>query len=163
IDTPTIAEALIQAGYTSASIGKWHLGGKGYGPEQRGVALNIGGDYNGVPLSYFYPFSNQREVMLGLEAGHAGEYLTDRLTDEGGLYVKAGPNTPATNNAPLRNGKGYLYEAGIRVPLIVYWPGVVRPGSISRAPVSGVDIFPTVSAIADLKDAAPADGLSLIS
>ena len=43
-------------------------------------------------------------------------------SDNGGLSVREGPETPATSNAPLRAGKGYLYEGGIRVPLIIAGP-----------------------------------------
>ena len=49
----------------------------------------------------------------------------------------------ATTNAPLRAGKGTLYEGGIRVPLIVRWPNEIRKGSTSKALVSSVDFFPT--------------------
>ena len=68
--------------------------------------------------------------------------LTDRTviiftSDNGGL---SGP----TNNKPLRSGKGYPYEGGIRVPWIVRWPGVTKPGSVSAVPVTSVDIFPTI-------------------
>jgi len=49
----------------------------------------------------------------------------------------------ATSNAPLRAGKGTLYEGGVRVPLIVRWPGKVPSGSISEALVSSVDFYPT--------------------
>ena len=84
--------------------------------------------------------------------------ITDRTvliftSDNGGLSVKEGPNTPATSNAPLRAGKGYLYEGGIRVPLIVSWPGVTRPGSICDVPVSGQDLYPTVLDMAGVKPA----------
>jgi arylsulfatase A len=72
-------------------------------------------------------------------------------SDNGGLSVKEGPNTPATSNAPLRAGKGHLYEGGIRVPLIIRWPGVTGPGSVSDVPVSGQDLYPTVLAIAGVK------------
>ena len=58
-------------------------------------------------------------------------------SDNGGLL---GP----TNNAPLRSGKGYAYEGGIRVPFIVRWPGVTQPGSTDDTPITSVDIFPTV-------------------
>ncbi|MCU0962605.1 MAG: sulfatase [Pirellulaceae bacterium] len=53
-----------------------------------------------------------------------------------------------TDNAPLRSGKGSLYEGGVRVPLIVRWPGVTRPGSVCDQPTIHVDIFPTLLEIA---------------
>jgi arylsulfatase A-like enzyme len=58
-------------------------------------------------------------------------------SDNGGLL---GP----TNNAPLRSGKGYPYEGGIREPLIVRWPRFVKSGTVSREPVTSVDYFPTI-------------------
>ena len=48
-----------------------------------------------------------------------------------------------TSNAPLRGGKGMLYEGGIRVPMIVRWPRMVRPDSVCDVPVVGVDFYPT--------------------
>lgn len=70
-------------------------------------------------------------------------------SDNGGLSVKEGPNTPATSNAPLQKGKGYLYEGGIREPLIVKWPGITNPGSTCTVPVSSVDFYPTILEMAD--------------
>ena len=52
---------------------------------------------------------------------------------------------------PLRLGKGYLYEGGIRVPFIVRWPGVVKPGTINRTPIISTDLFPTLLAAAGVK------------
>jgi arylsulfatase A len=68
-------------------------------------------------------------------------------SDNGGLDRDGKP----TENAPLRSGKGYSYEGGIRVPFIVRWPGVVPAGAVSAAPISSVDIFPTVAAAARVK------------
>lgn len=48
-----------------------------------------------------------------------------------------------TDNAPLRSGKGSLYEGGTREPFIVRWPGVTKPGSKCEVPTAHVDIFPT--------------------
>ena len=45
---------------------------------------------------------------------------------------------------PLREGKGFLYEGGIRVPLIVRWPGVARPATTSGEPVIGMDLHETI-------------------
>jgi arylsulfatase A len=225
----TLAEALKPAGYVSASIGKWHLGGPAFWPEQQGFDVNIGGTETGSPPGGYFRFKS-----LSMQARNDGEYLTDRLTDEaigfieqnrarpfflylahyavhiplqarpellaryrakpaagspqhnpvyaammqsldegigrllrkltevgiddrtvvlftsdnGGLSVKEGPDTPATSNSPLRAGKGYLYEGGIRVPLIVAWPGVTRPGSVCDVPASGQDLYPTIREIA---------------
>jgi len=50
---------------------------------------------------------------------------------------------PVTIAQPLRAGKGTIYEAGTRVPLVIIWPGKVKPGSESRALVQSTDFFPT--------------------
>jgi len=49
-----------------------------------------------------------------------------------------------TSQAPLRGGKGMLYEGGVRVPLAVRWPGVVTPGRECHEPVIGIDFYPTL-------------------
>ena len=59
-------------------------------------------------------------------------------SDNGGLL---GP----TDNTPLRKGKGHPYEGGIRVPQIICWPGVVKPGTVCNTPVISVDFFPTIA------------------
>jgi arylsulfatase A-like enzyme len=247
----TLAEALKPAGYVSASIGKWHLGGEGFSPIQQGFDLNIAGNQAGSPASYFYPYRNDRGSIPGLETGRTGEYLTDRLAEEalkfidanrdkpfflylphyavhiplaakqelvaeheakavagkpqhnpvyaamiesvdesvgkilsqleklgiaertviffmsdnGGLSVKEGPHTPATSNAPLRDGKGYLYEGGIREPLIICWPGVAKPGTVCDIPVSSIDFFPTILEMAGvrMRRRNDVDGLSLVA
>jgi arylsulfatase A len=62
------------------------------------------------------------------------------LSDNGGLI---GP----TDNSPLRSGKGYPYEGGIRVPMIVSWQGKTNAGLVSDLPVTTVDILPTICAL----------------
>ena len=57
----------------------------------------------------------------------------------------------ATSNSPLRAEKGTLYEGGIREPLIVRWPGRIEPGTVSEAPVSSVDFYPTFLDLAGLE------------
>jgi arylsulfatase A len=242
----TLAEALKPAGYVSAHVGKWHLGGAGFSPLEQGFAVNVAGDHTGTPLSYFAPFQRDGRFMPGLEQAPAGEYLTDRLTDEalkfieanrenpfflhfahytphtpmrakqelidrnlrrtptdaqtnaiyaamldsldesvgrvleklaqlgladdtiviftsdnGGLSTREGPNTPATSNTPLRNGKGYLQEGGLRVPLFVKWPGRIRGGSVEPTPVSSIDLFPTLLAMAGVTVGHAVDGVNL--
>ncbi len=243
----TLPALLKAAGYATGHIGKWHLGGQGSLPQQRGFDLNIAGDQTGSPLSYFAPYKNrQGRFMPGLEQAPAGEYLTDRLTDEaekfieanrnrpfflylahyavhiplkakadlvakytqgrpgeqgnplyaamiesldagvgrvlkklddlnladrtlvvftsdnGGLCVVEGPNTPATINSPLREGKGFLYEGGLREPLIARWPGVIKPGSIGQEHVCSIDFLPTILDACGVKSAAKPDGISIV-
>ncbi len=241
----TLPAILKAAGYRTAHIGKWHLGGKNAGPRERGFDVNIGGDQAGSPRSYFAPYGKDKSFMPGLEEAPAGEYLTDRLTaeaekfieanakepfflylahfaphipmtakadliakhkpggpgqqgnpiyaamlesiddsvgrvlkklddlklaqqtiivfssDNGGLSVVEGPNTPPTINAPLREGKGYLYEGGLRVPLIVRIPGVTQPG-VNNVPVNSIDFFPTILDACGVKNQAKVDGVSLL-
>ncbi len=66
-------------------------------------------------------------------------------SDNGGLQ------DISTDNAPLRAGKGYPYEGGIRVPLIIRWPEVVSPGSSCHVPVVSVDFFPTICRAAEVR------------
>lgn len=70
----------------------------------------------------------------------------------------------AGSNLPLRGAKGWMYEGGIRVPLIIKWPGHVEAGSVSAEPVIGTDFYPT---ILDMVGALPkprqhVDGVSLM-
>jgi arylsulfatase A-like enzyme len=96
------------------------------------------------------------------ELGVAGRTVVFFTSDNGGLSVKEGANTPSTSNAPLRAGKGYLYEGGIREPLLVRWPGVTTAGSTSDVPVCSIDFYPTILEMAGAKDGAGAvDGVSL--
>lgn len=87
-------------------------------------------------------------------------------SDNGGVggYVREGVKKAGdiTDNAPLRNGKGSLYEGGTRVPFLVRWPGVTRPGSTCEVPATHVDLFPTFLELAGgRKPAQPLDGVSL--
>lgn len=69
-------------------------------------------------------------------------------SDNGGLSTSEGS---PTSNLPLRGGKGWMYEGGIREPLIVRWPAVVKAGSIIDTPVSAPDYFPTLLAAAKVQ------------
>jgi len=88
-------------------------------------------------------------------------------SDNGGLggYTSADRQLPngITDNAPLKGGKGMLYEGGIRVPMIVRWPGHTRPGSSCSTPVITVDFYPTLAEIAaaSLPAGQPRDGVSI--
>ena len=68
-------------------------------------------------------------------------------SDNGGLATSG---VEATSNLPLRAGKGWLYEGGLRVPFIIKWPGKTVPGSKSDAIVSSLDFYPTLLEMAGL-------------
>jgi arylsulfatase A-like enzyme len=75
------------------------------------------------------------------QAGVRGDTLVIFTSDNGGLSTA---ESSPTSNLPLRAGKGYLYEGGIRVPLIVRWPGVVKPGTTTDAPATTMDVAATL-------------------
>ncbi len=83
-------------------------------------------------------------------------------SDNGGLVL--GKDRP-TSNRPLRSGKGDVYEGGVRVPFIVCWPGVVRPGTTTSRPVQTMDVYPTLLEAAGVEDVPghERDGASLLA
>jgi arylsulfatase A-like enzyme len=95
------------------------------------------------------------------ELGLAQNTLVLFTSDNGGLSTSEGW---PTSNLPLRGGKGWLYEGGIREPLLVRWPGVVKPGSVVSTPVSSPDFFPTLLEAAGAKPppGQKLDGVSLV-
>ncbi len=259
LEEVTIAKALKEAGYQTAFLGKWHLGGEKFFPEHQGFDLNIAGCDKGSPPSYFSPYK-----IPNLPDGPKGEYLTDRLTDEAIKFIERAKDRPflvylshyavhnpqqakaelvekyraklaklppstepefvtdlgrqvrqiqnkpvyaamiqsldesvgrimaklaelkldqntvvvftsdngglstaegtPTSNVPLRMGKGWHYEGGVREPLLVKWPGVTKFGSVCREPMISTDYYPTFLEMAG----APArpqqhrDGVSLV-
>jgi arylsulfatase A-like enzyme len=102
------------------------------------------------------------QVMSTLQAlGLRENTIVIFYSDNGGLggYQSIGlKNNGITDNAPLRGGKGSFYEGGIRVPMIVRWPGVVRPGTTTDEPILSIDFYPTLLSIAG---AEPVDGYTL--
>jgi arylsulfatase A-like enzyme len=83
------------------------------------------------------------------------------MSDNGGLSTSEGS---PTSNLPLRGGKGWLYEGGIREPMMVKWPGVTRPGSVCDTPVISTDFYPTMLEMAAVpfKPNQHVDGVSLV-
>ena len=235
LEEVTIAEALREAGYNTAYMGKWHLGTETYYyPEHQGFDVNVAGRDYGAPGSYFYPFEGTWKIPTTGKvlrkasplSGEQGDYLVDRLAEEAETFIRDNANRPfflmlshyavhtplqgkpdrvaryarvpkdrrqgkpayaamvesvddsvgrvmkalqdlkldqrtlviftsdnggfagATDNAPLRANKGSNYEGGIRVPVIVKWPGRTKPGSVSHEPVISMDFFPTILAAA---------------
>ncbi len=72
------------------------------------------------------------------ELGMVDQTVIVFTSDNGGLRPQA------TDNAPLRQGKGSIYEGGVRVPFIVRWPGVTKQGTVSDEPVITMDLLPTI-------------------
>lgn len=83
------------------------------------------------------------------------------ISDNGGLSTAEGS---PTSNLPLRAGKGWLYEGGIRVPWLVRWPGVVSQGSECDVPVISNDVYPTIKEMAGIASVPTqhVDGVSLV-
>jgi arylsulfatase A-like enzyme len=234
----TIAEALREGGYKTAFMGKWHLGPLPYYfPEHQGFDVNVAGRDYGAPGSYWYPFEGSWLIPTtpGIKifkenplSGKEGDYLVDRLAEEGDKFVRENSDKPfflmmshyavhsplqgkpekvakyekvaedqrqgdpryaamvesvddsvgrilravkdmgieentlviftsdnggmwkATSNAPLRANKGSNYEGGLRVPVIIKWPGVTKPGSVSDVPVISSDYYPTILGVTGL-------------
>ncbi len=95
------------------------------------------------------------------KAGAADRTLVAFFSDNGGLLYEGVRKDAVTDNSPLRAGKGHLYEGGIRSPLIVKLPGVVKPGSVISTPVSSIDFLPTFCELSGVRPG-DVDGMSLM-
>ena len=249
----TIAEALKQGGYTTAHVGKWHLGSGPSAPAAKGFDIAYGGGQEGMPNTFFYPFFVGQPYKDLLADAKPGDFLDDVLTtkaisvleqvkdnpifmqlnfyaphvpiegkpalvekyrdkrmqsgfeglpqdeyasmvesidnnvgrvlhflrqtgmdkntivlftsDNGGLHVQEVPafakHTPPTTNAPLRAGKGHLYEGGIREPWIIWSGSKALKPHVATSIVSTDDIFNTAMDLAGLTTKSP-DGVSLL-
>jgi len=79
-------------------------------------------------------------------------------SDNGGLQ-------PVTSNAPLRAGKGAPYEGGLRIPMMVRWPGKIPAGAVCDVPIHTIDYYPTFAELAGgrVDPAHRLDGTSLVA
>ena len=99
--------------------------------------------------------------------GRILQFLDDSGLSENTLVVFTSDNGGfggVADNRPLRAEKGYLYEGGIRVPLVIRWPGVVSPETVESTPVISTDFFPTLLEAASIKvpETYEGDGVSLL-
>jgi arylsulfatase A len=219
----TLAERLKAAGYATACIGKWHLGGRGFEPPQQGFDIYAPGNANTKPSDseggkgehelttaaerfisenrerpfFLFLCHNSPHVPLAAQPALIEKHrrafnpiyaammesldasvgrllakldelkLADRTlvvftSDNGGLHVLESPHTPATHNTPFRAGKGFLYEGGLRIPLLVRWPGRIKTG-VCDLPVINTDWTPTILELAGIKTTDTFDGVSIVS
>lgn len=84
LEETTIPEYLKPLGYRTASIGKWHLGGAGFGPLNQGFDVNIAGNHMGNPGRYFGPFN-----FPNLQGGTSNDYITEKLSDAADEFIES--------------------------------------------------------------------------
>ncbi len=101
-------------------------------------------------------------VLAALERNGLSERtIVVFMSDNGGLATAEGQ---PTSNLPLRGGKGWLYEGGIREPMIICAPGVTKSRSVCDTPVTSTDFYPTLLELAGLplRPEQHVDGMSLV-
>ncbi|WP_269542200.1 sulfatase [Cerasicoccus fimbriatus] len=94
------------------------------------------------------------------ELGLADNTIVVFTSDNGGLHVPEGGHQRVTHNTPFRAGKGYVYEGGQRVPLIVRWPKSIPAGRVIDTPVNNVDWIPTLLELIGAEAPTNLDGAS---
>lgn len=127
-----------------------------------------GGHHDPTYAAMIYSVDESVGRVLALldELKLAGRTLLIFSSDNGGVggYQREGikQEKSITDNAPLRGGKGMLYEGGIRVPYLFRWPGKIPPGTTCGQPINSVDLYPTLLEIAGAKAPPdyPLDGVS---
>ncbi len=97
------------------------------------------------------------------ESGQYENTIVILTGDNGGRATMNKPNS--TSLMPLRAGKTFLFEGGLRTPLLIHWPGHSQAGARSSVPVTSMDFYPTLLEMAglSLKPKQHVDGVSLAS
>jgi arylsulfatase A len=126
--------------------------------------------YKGLPEDEYAAMVENIDYNIGRVINHLKQNGLDKNTiiiftsDNGGLDVEEVPafakHTPPTSNAPLKGGKGYLYEGGIREPWIVWMPSVITKARAENTLVTTDDIFNTCMQLAGVDKKSP-DGVGL--
>ncbi len=117
----------------------------------------VGGHQNPTYAAMIASLDQSVGRVLGLldELKLADNTLVVFSSDNGGVggYVREGIKAggDVTDNAPLRGGKGMLYEGGVRVPYIFRWPGKIPRGVTSDRPINSVDLYPTLLEVTGTK------------
>lgn len=156
VHTPLMARADLQAKYEARAVGiedAWGMEG------ERQVRLV---QNHAVYAGMVEAMDEAVGVVLDAldETGLAQNTLVIFMSDNGGLSTSEGH---PTSNVPLRAGKGWMYEGGIREPMIVRWAGVTRPGTTANTPVLSTDFYPTILDAAGVAAGAKsADGQSML-
>ncbi|MCM8536252.1 MAG: sulfatase [Lentisphaeraceae bacterium] len=92
------------------------------------------------------------------DAGVRDNTVVIFTSDNGGLSTSEGS---PTSNLPLRGGKGWIYEGGIREPWIVRYPGVTKAGAVNEDMICSIDLFPTMMSAAGIDAGVKVDGIDL--
>ncbi len=106
---------------------------------------------------------NVGRVLRRLDERHLADTTLVVFTSDNGGFVDRFGGKAVTNNAPLRSGKGSLYEGGVRIPMMIRWPGVTPAGGgVCDVPTFCTDFFPTIASAAGVNADSAQDGLSLL-
>lgn len=133
-------------------------------------AIARGDDLDGQQCPVYAAMIHSMDEAVGRLAdalerlGLADRTVVVFTSDNGGLTLPGCKRTPVTRNIGLRAGKGSAYEGGVRVPLLVKWPGVTSPGGVTDTPAITNDLYPTILEMTGTPDAPDHifDGESLV-
>src|SRR5947209_1166511 len=166
----TVAELLGDAGYATALIGKWGLGG----PNSTGQPNKNGFDEFYGDRDWPEPEKSKAAMITHLDAqvGKILSKLRELRIDENTIVFftsdngphKEGGNDPRffDSSGGLRGIKRDLYEGGIREPMIVRWPKQIQAGSVSDLPWAFWDFLPTCADLAGVQPPDGSDGISVV-